>query len=85
MAWRAVSIVGFLLLVGAYLCNQTGRCQADSRLYLGANTLGAGMLGAYSARIDEPVFVGLEAFWCLASLLALKRVWSRADGGGTSA
>jgi hypothetical protein len=73
MLWRAVSIVGLLLLVFAYLVNQSGRTRADSRRYLLANVLGAGLLTAYSAFIREWVFVGLEGFWCLASLWALRR------------
>jgi len=73
LLWRAISVVGFLLLVGAYLVNQRGRCRPDALGYLGANVAGAGLLAAYSARIDEPVFVGLEGFWCLASLFALLR------------
>ncbi len=73
LLWRAASVVGFLLLVGAYLVNQNGRCRPDAPRYLGANIVGAGLLAAYSARIDEPVFVGLEGFWCLASVVALLR------------
>jgi hypothetical protein len=73
LAWQLVSVTGFLLLVLAYLVNQAGRCRPDSVRYLGANAVGAGMLAAYSARIDEPVFVGLEGFWCAASLVALAR------------
>lgn len=71
--WNALSVAGFLLLVGAYLVNQRGRCTARSRRYLAANALGAGLLASYSASIDEPVFVVLEGFWCVASLLALRR------------
>jgi len=76
--WRAVSVLGFLLLVGAYITNQAGRCSPRSRTYLVANILGAGMLAAYSAIIHEPVFVGLEGFWCLASVVA----WVRSGGRG---
>ena len=74
--WRVVSVLGFLLLVGAYITNQAGRCSPRSGKYLLANILGAGMLAAYSAMIDEPVFVGLEGFWCLASVVA----WLRSGG-----
>jgi hypothetical protein len=73
MLWRAVSVVGLLLLVLAYLVNQAGRTSSDSRRYLLANALGAGLLTAYSAFIDEWVFVALEGFWCAASLWALRR------------
>ena len=76
--WRAVSVLGFLLLVGAYITNQVGRCSPRSGKYLLANILGAGLLAAYSAMIDEPVFVGLEGFWCLASVAA----WLRSNGRG---
>jgi hypothetical protein len=73
MLWRAISVAGLLLLVLAYLVNQTGRTTSDSRRYLVANALGAGLLTAYSAFIREWVFVGLEGFWCVASLWALRR------------
>lgn len=73
LLWRVLSVAGFLSLVLAYLLNAAGRCKPTSRRYLWANTLGAGALAAYSARIDEPVFVGLEGFWCLASLFTLMR------------
>ena len=73
LLWRAVSVVGLLLLVLAYMVNQAGRTTSDSRGYLLANVLGAGLLTAYSVVIREWVFVGLEAFWCAASLWALRR------------
>ena len=86
LVWRTLSVVGFLLLVGAYLVNQSGRCRPDSARYLGANALGAGMLAAYSAYIDEPVFVGLEGFWCVASVVALGRGRrNRPDAGASDA
>jgi hypothetical protein len=85
MLWRAVSVVGFLLLVGAYLLNQRGLCSASSRRYLGANVLGSGLLAAYSVVIDEPIFVGLEGLWCLGSLLGLLRGPPPVDGPTESA
>jgi hypothetical protein len=69
--WQIASVVGLLCLVIAYLVNQRGGCRADSPRYLGANVAGAGVLAAYSAVIEEWVFVGLEGFWCVASLFAL--------------
>ena len=73
------SVVGFLLLVVAYLMNQRGRLAADGAVYLGLNASGAFLLAAYSVHIREWVFVGLEGFWCLASLYAWGRV--RREGG----
>lgn len=72
LIWRVLSVIGFLFLVGAYIANQRRWTHADSRMYLGANILGSGLLGAYSAVIGEWVFVGLEGFWCVASLAALR-------------
>lgn len=74
LIWRAISIVGMLLLVVAYVANQRGVVSADSRRYLLANAVGAGMLAAYSAKIDEWVFVVLEAFWCFAAVWTLAQV-----------
>ena len=73
IVWRALSVAGFLFLVGAYLVNQRGRCKATSRRYLLANVVGSGLLAVYSGIIREWVFVALEGFWCVASLLALLR------------
>lgn len=70
VTWRVLSVIGFLFLVGAYLANQRGWTRAESRWYLGANVVGSGLLAAYSAVIDEWVFVGLEGFWCVASVAA---------------
>ena len=78
--WRVASVAGLLFLVLAYLVNQAGRCRPDSPRYLGANALGSGLLTAYSALIHEWVFVGLEGFWCLASLWALRRARWQASG-----
>ena len=72
--WQAASVAGLLCLVIAYLVNQRGGCRADSPRYLAANAAGAGVLAAYSAVIEEWVFVGLEGFWCVASLFALVTV-----------
>jgi len=76
--WRAVSVAGFLCLVGAYIANQRGACRATSRRYLLANVIGSGLLAAYSAVIREWVFVALEGFWFAASAWALWRELGRA-------
>lgn len=72
LAWRVISIAGFLFLVGAFLVNQRGRCRPDSARYLLANAVGSGLLAAYSVAIGEWVFVALEGFWCAASVWALQ-------------
>jgi hypothetical protein len=77
LIWDALSVAGFLLLVGAYMANQRGRCTATSRRYLLVNVLGSGLLASYSAVISEWVFVGLEGFWCVASIAALGRELQR--------
>ncbi|MCB9899533.1 MAG: hypothetical protein H6825_16120 [Planctomycetes bacterium] len=79
LAWTVASVAGFVLLVSSYLVNQAGRCRPDSLRYLSANTLGAGLLAAYSWRIGEFVFVGLEGFWCVASAFALRRMLRRGE------
>lgn len=80
LIWTLASVVGFLCLVSAYLLNQTGRCRSSGWRYLWANAVGAGVLASYSARIDEPVFVGLEGFWCVASVVQWIRLRGRDDG-----
>jgi len=86
--WRAFSVVGFLLLVSAYLLNQRGILTADSRRYLGMNTVGAALLAVYSWWIGEWIFVALEGFWAIASLwavLSLKTDGTVAKTDGTVA
>ena len=70
--WRALSVVGMLSLVVAYLLNQRKLWKPDSLRYLLCNVLGSGLLAVYSMVIGEWVFVGLEGFWCLASVNALR-------------
>jgi hypothetical protein len=65
--WRAISIVGMVLLVVAYVLNQRGIWRPADRAYLLANAVGAFLLTVYSWRIGEWVFVGLEGFWCAVS------------------
>jgi hypothetical protein len=72
--WTILSIAGMLLLVVAYVLNQRGIWKPGERRYLLANAIGAGLLTAYSAWIEQWVFVGLEGFWCVESLRAL---WPR--------
>ena len=79
LAWHTASVAGFVMLVTSYLVNQTGRCRPDSPRYLTANTVGAGLLAAYSWHIGELVFVGLEGFWCVASAFALRRRLRRVE------
>ena len=80
LAWRAASVGGFLLLVGAYIANQRHWTRPESWRYLVANALGSGILALYSGVIGEWVFVALEGFWCLASLLALRGAFGTARG-----
>lgn len=70
---KAISVAGLALLVVAYLLNQRGHWKPGSRRYLLANAVGSFLLTVYSAWIAEWVFVGLEGFWCAASLVALRR------------
>lgn len=87
VVWKILSVLGFLALVGAYLLNQSGRIRPDSLRYLAANTVGAGLLAAYSGIITEWIFVALEGFWCVASARALavelvrRRLRKRVPGG----
>ena len=70
---KVASVVGFLLLVGAYLLNRRGVLGPSSRAYLLANAVGAGLLAVYSWWIREWVFVALEGFWSAVSFWPLLR------------
>lgn len=83
--WQVLSVLGFALLVGAYLVNQRGGTTPTSVRYLSANAVGSGLLAAYSGLIREWVFVGLEGFWCVASLWALRGALSGGTAGPADA
>lgn len=79
LVMKALSVIGFLLLVTGYLLNQRGRLAAVAPAYLAMNTFGALLLASYSVFIGEWVFVALEGFWSAASAHA----WIRAEAGRT--
>lgn len=83
--WRSLSVAGMLGLVVAYLLNQRGYWKPDSVRYLLCNVVGSGLLALYSVVIGEWVFVGLEGFWCLASVNALRAANSGGAAGDASA
>lgn len=77
LAMKAASVVGLVLLVVAYVLNQRGAWHPKERPYLAANAVGAALLAVYSAWIGEWVFVALEGFWSLVSLVPLLRPAAR--------
>lgn len=71
--WFSLSIAGMVALLVAFAANRRKYWSQDDLKYLWCNAFGAGVLAAYSWRIDQPVFVVLEAAWCADAVVALVR------------
>lgn len=85
MILQAWSIVGALLVLTAYACNQAGVWRPNDLAYQGANFVGAAVL-ATIAIVDQQIgFIVLEGAWALISLIAFagaarRRRMAGADG-----
>ncbi len=72
-AIQAMSVVGAILVLGAFVGNQVGRLSRRSKSYNLANVVGSGLL-AYIAVVERQLgFILLEVVWGLVSLYALFR------------
>jgi paired small multidrug resistance pump len=74
MRWYDVAgSIGVVLIVFAYFFLQLGRLASNSRGYLVANALGAGLiLFSLTAEFNFSAFL-IEAFWLAISLFGLLR------------
>jgi hypothetical protein len=73
MLLQVISVIGALMVLGAYFAYQRGWMGKEQRLYSALNTFGAGML-AYVAIVDGRWgFVLIEGVWTLMSIPALIR------------
>jgi len=79
MFLQIVSVVGAIMVLGAYLAHQTGKMGREDRLYSLLNFVGAALL-AWVATIDQRWgFIALEVIWALISLPPLIRPRRRAS------
>ena len=68
-----IGSVGVALLLVAFILNLLKLLQADTRLYIGLNFVGAALACYSSYLIDFVPFVVLEGVWAAAALFALAR------------
>lgn len=70
---QLVSILGSLLILGAYFALQRGMLRAEQRRYSVINFIGAALL-AYVAVMERQVgFILLEGTWALLSIPGMLR------------
>ncbi|HEX9730330.1 MAG TPA: hypothetical protein VGA37_17680 [Gemmatimonadales bacterium] len=71
LALQMVSVLGALLILGAFVALQRGRCSSQDRAYLWANFAGAALLTIVAVRDRRLGFILLEGVWALVALQSL--------------
>lgn len=70
---QIVSIIGSIIILGAYFALQRGMLKSDQRLYSAFNFFGAGLL-AWVAVVEWQIgFILLEGSWALLSVPGMLR------------
>ena len=81
---QAISSVGAVLVLGAYILNLVHRLDRDGAIYAALNLAGSGLL-AYTATHSAAVgLVLVEVAWAAVSLLALVRALRAPRRAGSS-
>jgi hypothetical protein len=79
MVYQVASILGAILLLGAYLGLQRGWLDARTRVYNALNFVGAGLL-LWIAVVDQRAgFILVEGAWALFSVPGLLKPKGRTD------
>jgi len=75
--WQWISLVGAVLILGAFALNQFGRADREDPLYNLMNLIGSGVLLVIAIREVQAGFIVLEGAWAMLSLYALMRFQSK--------
>lgn len=73
---QVLSIIGSLLVLGAYFALQRGHLKSDARLYSALNFLGAGLMTWVAVAEWQIGFIVLEGSWALLSFPGMVRTGS---------
>ncbi len=68
---QAVSLVGSLLILGAFIAAQLGRMKTSDLPYVLLNLVGSAILAVVAAMEQQWGFLLLEGVWALVSLWSL--------------
>jgi hypothetical protein len=77
MLMQVISILGALLVLGAYAANQLDRLGVHSYPYLLMNLLGAGALTVSAIATRQAGLILVEGAWTLISVVGLLRALRR--------
>lgn len=70
---QLLSVVGSLLVLGAYFALQRGLLASESRAYSALNFFGAGLMTWVAVAEQQVGFILLEGTWALLSLPGMLR------------
>jgi hypothetical protein len=76
---QLVSVLGSLLVLGAYVASQFGYLSAKGLAYAFANIVGSGMLAVVAILEAQWGFLLLEGAWASVSLVAVMRQRAKAN------
>ncbi len=75
---QILSIIGSLLVLGAYFALQRGHLTSDARAYSALNFFGAGLMTWVAVAESQIGFILLEGIWALLSFPGMLRKAPRA-------
>jgi hypothetical protein len=79
MLRQVASILGAIVILIAFACNQKGIWRPGNLAYQGLNLFGSALLALIAAQEGQAGFLLLEGAWALISLVGLVRVVNHGD------
>ena len=72
---QIISLLGALLVLGAFTSNLLHYLDRDSAWYAGINVVGSALLSYVALRSSAAGIILIEVSWTIISLFALVRAW----------